>query len=71
MKALFGVASLLLVLAVVGVLASRQLGALRPTPTSSASDSATAAPPANQVEKFRTDVVKALDQGARKDEPQP
>jgi hypothetical protein len=32
---------------------------------------ASGAAAANQVEKFRTDVVKALEQGARKDEPQP
>jgi hypothetical protein len=69
MKALFGMASLLVVLAVVGVMVSRQLGAVRSV--SGPANNASGAAAANQVEKFRTDVVKALEQGARKDEPQP
>jgi len=72
MKALFGAVSLLVVLAVVGMIATRQLKAVAPA---AASPSASEAAPTTvhersiQIqEKVRSDVNRALEQGARKDE---
>lgn len=66
MRALFGVVSLLIVLAVVGTLVKKQLGAV-------SQSVAPASPPASGnvreqsqqlQERVRSDVTKALDQGA-------
>ncbi|HZE91294.1 MAG TPA: hypothetical protein VE029_06235 [Rhizobacter sp.] len=71
MKAIFGVVSLLVVLAVVGVLASRQMKALPGVAQSPAGASAAAANAGSVAEQsrqlqdqVRNDVAKALEQGA-------
>jgi len=71
---LLGLISLLVVLAIVGVAVSRQLQAVGRVPSPAAS----AAPPAANVreasqqlqEQVRRDVTKALEQGARREEPE-
>ena len=77
MKALFGVVSLLVALAIVGLVVSKQLKAVRagvsaPGPAAAASNPGTVADQSRQMqEKIRADVVKALEQGAQKEEPNP
>jgi hypothetical protein len=79
MKALFGIVSLLVALALVGILVSKQLHATRSLtvdsskgPASGASTPAAVREQSQQIQnKVRDDVVKMLEQGARKDEPQP
>jgi hypothetical protein len=73
MRAIFGVVSLLVVLAIVGLLASRHLKAVS-SPVASAA-SAVPAPTGTVREQSQqlqqrvvTDMSKALEQGARKDE---
>jgi Tfp pilus assembly protein PilE len=68
MKAIFGVVSLLVVLAIAGVLASRQMKAVGSVP---ASTGVPAAANANEQsrqmqERVRQDLNKALEQGAAK-----
>jgi hypothetical protein len=78
-RGLFGVVSLLVVLAVVGIVAVKQLkavGAVPATPgaVGSASDPSGGTPATVREQsmrlqdKVRSDVVKALEQGARKEE---
>lgn len=64
MKALFGLAGLLVVLAIVGVLAKKQLGAVTATPAggAAASVAAPAATPKQQVEQFKQGVDAAVQQ---------
>ena len=72
MRAMFGVVSLVIVLAVVGILASRQLKAVHGTPSTVPPPSATA--PAADVreasqhlqQRVADDVAKALQQGAER-----
>jgi hypothetical protein len=76
MKALFGMVSLLVVMGVVGILVSRQLQAtklpLTTNPALAASAATNVRQPSQQLqEQVRSDVVRALEQGARKDEPLP
>jgi hypothetical protein len=73
MKAIFGVVSLLVVLAIVGVLASRQMKAVSSVPVTASQTGD--APTANvreqsqQVQdKVRSDVTQALEQGAARRE---
>ena len=81
MRAIFGVVSLLVVLAVVGLLMMKQLKAVNHSVSSAATQmampGASAAPPLQGTvreqsqqlqQKVANDVVKALEQGARKDE---
>jgi TRAP-type uncharacterized transport system fused permease subunit len=80
MRAIFGVVSLLIVVAIVGLLASRQLKAVNSSVSSAAATrapaGASAPAPTGTVreqsqqlqQKVANDVVKALEQGARKDE---
>ena len=81
MRAIFGVVSLLVVVAIVGLLASRQLKAVNSSVASAAAQAApagaSAAPaPTGTVreqsqqlqQRVVGDVVKAMEQGARKDE---
>ena len=81
MRAIFGVVSLLVVVAIVGLLASRQLKAVNSSVASAAAQAvptgASAAPaPTGTVreqsqqlqQRVANDVVKAMEQGARKDE---
>ena len=80
MRAIFGVVSLLIVVAIVGLLASRQLKAVNSSISSAAATmapaSASAPAPTGTVreqsqqlqQKVANDVVKAMEQGARKDE---
>ena len=79
MRAVFGVVSLLVVLAIVGMLASRQLKAVNTSMSSAAGQAlpgaASAAPPSTVPEQSQQirqrvadDVAKAMQQGARKDE---
>jgi hypothetical protein len=68
-RAVFGVISLLLVVAIVGFVAGRQLKGLRNPPTAAASAAGIAAPPPAetpkaQVQRAGDDVKKALEQGA-------
>lgn len=73
MKAIFGVVSLLVVLAIVGVLASRQLKSVGDLP---AAVNSPAAAPAGTVreqsqqmqDKVRSDMDQALEQGAARRE---
>ena len=82
MRAIFGVVSLLVVVAIVGMLATKQLRAVNSsvssasTQTTPAGASAVVSPTGTVREQSRQlqqqvkdDVVKALEQGARKDEP--
>jgi hypothetical protein len=72
MRAVFGLISLLVVLAVVGILASRQLGATRAAVRASPSAPEAATPAATDVraasrqlqERAKDDVVRALQEGA-------
>ena len=66
MRALFGVVSLLVVLAVISHLVTKQLGANRlAVAPSSSPASATVREQSQQVQdRVRTDVTKALEQGA-------
>ena len=79
MRAVFGVVSLLVVLAVVGVLVTKQLKATSRAVSSAAVQAAPGAAsvaPAGTVreqsqqlqQQVTSDVAKALEQGARKDE---
>ncbi len=76
MRAVFGVVSLLVVLAIVGMLASRQMKAVKtsvPAATSSAAAGAGAAPTVREQsqqiqQQVQSDVSKMLEQGARKEE---
>jgi hypothetical protein len=75
MKAIFGVVSLLVVFAIVGFVAGKQLRALRQVPSTAAGATATASADAgsanarNQAQqlqqKVRDDVAKAFEQGAQ------
>ena len=73
MKAMFGVVSLLVALAIVGFLAARQLKTAAPSAqTAGVAASGTVREQAQQVQQqVRDDVTKALQQGAaaRKDTP--
>ena len=64
MKAMFGLAGLLVVLAIVGVLAKKQLGAVTATPAGAATGAPTgpAATPKQQVEQFKQGVEAAVQQ---------
>ncbi len=72
MKGIFGVVVLLLVLATVGLVASRQWQAVRPAqaeqgagaPAGSASAPATMQSPRQRQEQVRSDIDKAMQQGA-------
>ena len=67
MKLVFGIVSLLIVLAVVGKLASTQLSAVRGSSAAPDGDAATTSVPAQSrrlQEQVTTDVTKALEQGA-------
>jgi hypothetical protein len=74
MKALFGVVSLLVVLAIVGVLASRQLKASKLSSASVTGVTAEAASgtlrqQSQQIQdKVKDDITKALEQGAARNE---
>ena len=78
MRAAFGVVSLLTVLAVVGVLVTKQLRATGRVVSSAAVQAAASAPSAmpgtvreqsqQLQQQVTSDVAKALEQGARKDE---
>jgi hypothetical protein len=81
MRAIFGVVSLLVMVAIVGLLASRQLKTVNSSVSSAAAQAAPAgasgAPAlagtvpeqSRQVQQqFVNDVTKAMEQGARKDE---
>lgn len=81
MKALFGVVSLLIVLAIVGIVAKKQLHAVNNVgmslpPVQTSTDTSTAAPAASTVraqsqqiqQRVVDDVNKALQQGAARDE---
>ena len=70
MKAMFGVVSLLIALAIVGFLAARQLKTAAPSASSGAAASGTVREQSQQIQqKVKDDVTKALQQGAaaRKD----
>ena len=79
MKALFGVLSLLVVLAVVGLLAARQLRPAVPVVPAAVADVPASAPPvagltaaeqARQIQdQVRDDLNHALEQGARRADP--
>ena len=70
MKALFGVVSLLIALALVGVLASRQLKATTQAAVPSAGNAATPSTVKQQStqvqEQVRNDIAKAVEQNTRK-----
>jgi hypothetical protein len=76
-RGVFGVISLLIVLVVVGIVAVKQLKAMRVVPATPGGASVSAEPAPGTVreqsqrlqDKVRSDVVKALEQGARKEEP--
>ena len=80
MKALFSVVSLLVALAVVGMLVSKQLKATNQRAAAAAAEAPASGLPVpvgggdavessrQMQEKLRDDVVKALEQGARRDE---
>jgi hypothetical protein len=78
MKGLFGIVSLLIALVIVGLVMTQQLRTVGYVPASPSGASAPAEPAGGTVreqsqrlqDKVRSDVVKALEQGARKDEPQ-
>ena len=76
MRILFSVVSLLVVVAIVGLIASRQLKAVA-TPSVAASPASGAAPAANPREQSRQmqeqiqrDINEALQQGVRKADPE-
>ena len=67
MRMVFGVLSLLIVVAVIGVLAKKQLGAVAPAvaPTSAAAEGTMARPtgtPAQQVQQFKQAVEGTIQQ---------
>lgn len=67
MKLVFGIASLLIALAIVGKLASTQLAAVGGSSAAPAGDAASASVPGQSrrlQEQVATDVSKALEQGA-------
>lgn len=81
MRAVFGVLSLLIVVAIVGLLAKKQLQAVHNVgaslpPAQAGTEAATAAPPASTVraqsqqiqQRVLDDVNKALQQGANRNE---
>ncbi len=75
MRAVLGVVSLLVVLAVVGVLATKQLGTIGRSVSSESSQaaalpaSATVREQSQQLQqRVRTDVTRALEQGAARSE---
>ncbi len=74
MRAVFGVVSLLVVLAIVGILASRQLKAVRVstdsvTGTSADAASATVRQQSQQIQdKIKDDIAKALEQGSARND---
>ena len=81
MRALFGVVGLLLTLAIVGIVAVKQLNAVgrsvgaAPGASASSSTAASTAPAGNAAEqsrqlqdKLRSDVVKSLEQGAARND---
>ena len=81
MRALFGVVGLLLTLAIIGIVAVRQLNAVGRSVGAAPGASATASappstPPAGNVaeqsrqlqDKVRSDVVKSLEQGAARND---
>ncbi|MBX3620300.1 MAG: hypothetical protein KF891_10000 [Rhizobacter sp.] len=73
MKALFGVVSLLLVLVIVGVMASRQMNALNTlpaaAPASGVAPAATVRAQSQQLQqKVLDDVNRALEQGAARND---
>jgi hypothetical protein len=77
MRAIFGVVSLLVVLAVVGILAMRQLKAVDKTvgaslpPVQSSAEVPAAAPasaPRTQAQRVGAEVAKSLEQGAARSE---
>ena len=75
MKALFGMVSLLLALAVIGVLASRQFKATGRVPAAASgmpiTPGATVPQQSQQIqEQVRNEVNRALEQGARKNDPE-
>jgi hypothetical protein len=77
MKGVVGLVSLLVALAAVGLLAARQLGGKSPASASAAASAAgvpearTPAQGRQVQEQVRSDVVKALEQGARREENNP
>jgi hypothetical protein len=66
MKLVFGIASLLIALAIVGTLASTQLAAVRGSSAAPAGDATASVPEQSRrlQEQVATDVTKALEQGA-------
>jgi len=65
MRIVFGALSLLVVLAIVGVLAKKQLGAAAPSAATATSTQGVTAPtgtPKQQVDQFKQSVDKALQQ---------
>jgi len=75
MKAFFGVVALLVAVAVMGLVVGRQFKAVRAGAAAAGASSAasgTASAPARTVpDQVRTDVTRALEQGARRDEAAP
>ena len=69
MRIIFGVLSLLVVVAIVGVLAKKQLNPGAPRAASTASEAGTVAPltgtPQQQVQQFKQAVQGAMDQQPR------
>jgi hypothetical protein len=75
MRLIFGLLSLLVVLAVVGLLAKTQLASLRSTPvampgaTDSAASAGDAAPPGQQIQqKIRDDMDKLMQQSMQRND---
>lgn len=65
MKAVFGIVSLLIVLLIIGKLASTQFGALRGASPAATAASASVPQQARQIQQqMQTDVARALEQGA-------
>ena len=78
MRTLFSVVSLLVVLAIVGLAVSKQMkkimgadGAVTGLSSPPASAPGGVIAPRQMEEKIRADVVRALEQGAQKEEPNP
>ena len=73
MRALFGVVSLLVVLAVVGVVASRQLktvAAGAPAASAPAAEATVNQSPRQVQQQVQQDLQKAVDQAARRNNPE-
>ena len=72
MRVIFSVASLLVVVAIVGMLAKKQLQAVQPMAGGAASVPAVSGTPAQQSQQLQRqasdDVKKALEQGMRRNE---